>query len=193
MLTGERQDDAKISELGTSEVVRRGGRSVWFRLAVVTAFALAMAYLESATVVYLRTIFHVSGELVTFTPSRQSIWFSVPFFTLLRPTALLRVLPQSKLATTEMVREAATIVMLLCVGWLAGSNFKTRTAFFLYAFGVWDLGYYGFLYVLIGWPRSLNSLDVLFLIPGPWLAPVFLPVLISAGMILVAMLLLRRG
>jgi len=175
-------------------VVRRGFTgSVWFRLAVVTAFAVAMAYLESATVVYLRTIFHISGDLMTFAPSRHSVWFSVPFFTLLRPDALLKVLPQSKLASTEVAREAATIVMLLCLGWLAGKNVKTRTALCIYAFGVWDIGYYGFLYVLIGWPTSLKSLDVLFLIPGPWVAPVFVPMVISVGMIIVAVLLLRSG
>lgn len=81
--------------------------------------------------------------------------------------------------------------MLACIGWLAGHNVKTRSAFFVLAFGVWDIAYYAFLYALIGWPTSPNSPDVLFLIPGPWLAPVFVPVGISAAMIAVALLLLR--
>jgi hypothetical protein len=163
----------------------------WLRLGVVTLFAVAMAFLESAVVVYLRSIFHFGGDSGAFSPSSGSIWFRIPFFTLLRPNALLSVLPQSSLAHTEVGREAATIVMLLCVGWLAGHSLKTRAAYFILAFGVWDIGYYFFLRVLVGWPTSPASLDVLFLIPGPWVAPVFVPVVISALMILAAVLLLR--
>jgi hypothetical protein len=81
--------------------------------------------------------------------------------------------------------------MLLSIGWLAGSNLRRGAAFFLYAFGVWDIGYYVFLNVLIGWPSSLRSLDVLFLIPGPWVAPVFVPTFIALCMILLAVQLLR--
>jgi len=165
--------------------------SAWFRLAVITVFALAMAYLESAVVVYLRTIFPSTMNLATFAPHPRTVWFSLPLFTLLRPEALSSVLPQSRLATIEVAREATTIVMLLCVAWLAGRSFKTRAAFFIYAFGIWDIGYYAFLYVLLGWPTSLGSLDVLFLIPGPWVAPVFVPMVISAVMILGAVMLLR--
>ena len=171
---------------------RSSSKAVWPRLAVVAVFALAMAYLESATVVYLRALFHISGDLVTFTPTRGSIWFSLPYFTLLRPAALVKVLPTANIAYAEVGREAATIVMLLAIGWLSGRNLKTRSAYFFFAFGVWDIGYYLFLRLLIGWPASFKALDVLFLIPGPWLAPVFLPVLISAAMILVSMLVIRR-
>lgn len=170
---------------------RKLGDSLWLQLAVVTAFALAMAYLEAAVVVYLRALFHVTGELVRVAPNKRAIWFSLPYFTLLKPGALANVLPRSAIARTEVGREAATIVMLACVGWLAGRTAKTRIAFFLVAFGVWDLGYYAFLHVLVGWPSSFSTLDVLFLIPGPWVAPVFLPMLVSAGMIAVAVVLVR--
>ena len=56
---------------------------------------------------------------------------------------------------------------------------------------MWDIGYYAFLRAVIGWPGSLKTPDVLFLIPGPWVAPVFVPVAISAVMIVGALLLLR--
>ena len=157
---------------------------------MVTIFAIAMAYMESATVVYLRTIFHITGDLLTFSPNPHSVWLSLTYFTLLKTDALLKVLPQPRIAATEVAREAATIVMLLCLGWLAGHSVKTRAAYFIYAFGVWDIAYYGFLYALIGWPTSLKSLDVLFLIPSPWVAPALVPTAISAGMIAVAALLL---
>jgi len=169
---------------------RRRGRSVWIRVAVVAAFAVAMAYLESSVVVYLRALFHITGDLVTFTPKPSSVWFSVRFFTLLRPEALAKVLPKPSIANIEVGREAATIVMLLAVGWLAGKDFRSRAGYFLIAFGIWDIGYYAFLALLVGWPTSLASLDVLFLIPGPWLAPVWLPVLVSAAMIVGGLVLL---
>jgi hypothetical protein len=168
---------------------RRFADSPWLRLAVVTAFAVAMAYLESAAVVYLRTIFHTAPG--TLAPAPRDVWFAVPYFTLLKPGALAGVLPDARIAYAEVAREASTIVMLACVGWLAGRTLKTRAAFFLYAFGVWDIGYYVFLYVLLGWPASPNALDVLFLIPSPWVAPVFVPVTASVAMILVAVLLIR--
>lgn len=169
-------------------------KSVWTRLAVVAVFAVAMAYMESAIVVYLRQLFHLSGDLMTVTPPAGSVWFSVPYFTLLRPGALLNVLPQAQVAGIEVWREAATMVMLASVGWLAGSKLRSRFAYFIFAFGVWDIGYYAFLRALLGWPASLGSMDVLFLIPGPWLAPVWLPIAISLLMIAGAIALLRgRG
>ncbi len=172
---------------------RRINGSVWTRFAVVALFAMAMAFMEAAVVVYLRTLFHITGELVRSAPGTKEVWFSLPFFTLLKPGALVSVLPESRIAYIEVAREAATIVMLVCVGWLAGRTLRSRAAFFLSAFGVWDIGYYAFLRALIGWPGSLRTPDVLFLIPGPWVAPVFLPISISVVMILGAALLLRGG
>jgi hypothetical protein len=169
----------------------RVSKPVWTRLAVVVAFAVAMAFLESAIVVYLRQLFHLSGDFLTVAPPAGSVWFSVPYFTLLRPGALLSVLPNAQVANLEVWREVATMVMLACVAWLSGSTLKTRLAYFIFAFGVWDIGYYAFLRALLGWPATLGSLDVLFLIPGPWLAPVFLPIAVSVVWIAGAVLLLR--
>jgi hypothetical protein len=51
---------------------------------------------------------------------------------------------------------------------------------FLLAFGVWDLAYYGVLRLVLGWPHSLTNWDVLFLIPMPWVAPVWAPMTVAA-------------
>jgi hypothetical protein len=87
------------------------------------------------------------------------------------------------LARAELVREAATLVMLGCVGWLAGSDRRARFGYAMLVFGVWDILYYVFLVPLSGWPKSLLDWDILFLIPLPWWGPVLAPASIAALMV----------
>jgi hypothetical protein len=89
----------------------------------------------------------------------------------------------ANLGTVELVREAATLLMLLTVGSLAGQTWRTRLGYSAIAFGVWDIFYYVFLRVMCGWPRSPLDWDVLFLLPLPWWGPVLAPVLIASLMI----------
>jgi hypothetical protein len=126
------------------------------RLLAVVVFAGAMAWVESATVAYLRML------LNRVEPYQQ------------RPLPIV-----SLFVGTELAREAATVVMLLSVAWLAGKTWKGKWGYFMVAFGVWDIFYYAFLKVIVGWPHSLFDWDVLFLIPLPWWGPVLSPVLIS--------------
>jgi hypothetical protein len=84
----------------------------------------------------------------------------------------------------ELVREFATMVMLLAVGWLAGRSHRARLGYFALGFGVWDIAYYAFLKMMCGWPHSWLDWDVLFLLPLPWWGPVLAPVLISLMLIL---------
>ena len=134
----------------------------------VTAFAAAMGFLEAAVVVYLRLHFYPSG-------------FSFP----------LAVIPENILLV-EVAREAATIIMLAAVGWLAGGRFLLRFSYFCFAFGVWDIGYYLFLKITLDWPASLLTDDILFLIPLPWVGPVLAPVLVSLCLVAAALVVLRR-
>jgi len=88
-----------------------------------------------------------------------------------------------------MTREAATIVMLVVIAFLAGTTWVERGVFFLWTFAFWDLFYYLSLYILIKWPPKLSSIDVLFLIPKPWIAPVWFPVGVSSFTILIIIIL----
>jgi hypothetical protein len=88
-----------------------------------------------------------------------------------------------RLVETEVVREAATLLMLGAVAAAAGGNFRQWFASLLLAFGTWDLSYYAFLKLLIDWPKSLLTWDVLFLIPVPWSGPVLAPVLVALTMV----------
>jgi hypothetical protein len=91
------------------------------------------------------------------------------------------------------MRELATLVMLLAVGYLAGTNFNQRLAYFLLSFAVWDIFYYVWLKVFINWPASLLEWDILFLIPFTWLGPVLAPILCSITMIAFAFVLLNTS
>lgn len=141
------------------------GRRIW-----VGVYALAMALVEAAVVVYLRAL-HPE-------PASMSV--------------LVTVLPV-RLVGIEVAREAATLVMLLGVAMLAGRDRWERFLYFCLAFGIWDLGYYGWLWVMIRWPHSLFTWDVLFLIPVPWLAPVLAPVIVSVGLVAGSWLFLGRA
>jgi len=138
-------------------------------LIIITAFAIAMAFLESAVVVYMREILYPGG-------------FEFP----LSPIPVNLVL-------TELFRELATLVMLVTIGMLAARRFSTGFAWFIYSFAIWDIFYYVFLWLLLGWPQSLMTWDVLFLIPTTWTGPVVSPVLVSFTMILLAMVILSRA
>jgi len=126
------------------------------------ACAVAMAYLESAVVVYLQRALGI-------TPDR------------LFPLRGADVI--GDLAAIEVGREFATLVMLAAIGWLAGRRWSDRRAWTAVAFGTWDIAYYGWLWVILGWPHSPGTWDVLFLIPVPWAGPVWAPVAVSVALI----------
>jgi len=131
------------------------------RWSVVVLFAIAMAWVEAAVVLYLRTL---TNRIDPYQPN------PLPEF--------------GGLELPEMTREGATLLMLLAVGWLAGRTWRVRLAYALIAFGVWDIFYYVFLKVLTGWPHGLGDWDILFLLPLPWWGPVLAPICISLLMIL---------
>ena len=145
-------------------------KSPWPRLIGVFAFAVAFAVVEAMVVVYLRKLFGLQYGL-EFSPRRFHF-----------PRAYLGY---------EQAREAATMVMLLAVGYVAGRTWWQRFAYWLFAFGVWDIFYYVWLWALLRWPSSLGDRDLLFLIPYEWWDPVWMPVLASCVFIAVAVLVLR--
>jgi len=135
---------------------------------LVAIFAAAFAFVESTVVVYLRQILYPEG-------------FAFPL--------KLASLPQ---AAVEAVREFATLVMLVAVGTLAGKTSWQRFSYFMIGFGVWDVFYYVWLKLILGWPASVLDWDILFLLPIPWIGPVLAPVLVSLTMIAGGWLILRK-
>lgn len=133
----------------------RGWRSLFW----LTLFAVAMAYLEAAIVVYLRQAYYAEHVLEIFPP---------------------RMLSEVDMVV-ELGREVATLVMILAVASLVARGVVAVFAAFVYIFGVWDIFYYVWLKVTIGWPASWAEWDILFLIPwawaGPWLTAVAIALL----------------
>ena len=122
-------------------------------------FGIAMGLLEAIVVVYLRELYFPEG-------------FRFP----------LRFISE-QMIRTEMLRELCTLVMLIMVAGTATGEFILRFAVFLFVFGIWDIFYYVFLEILLDWPPSLFTWDVLFLIPVTWVGPVLAPVICSFTMI----------
>ena len=81
----------------------------------VGLFAIAMAYVESAVVVYIRRIYSISDLLLDIPPFDPVI------------------------APIEIGRELATLVMLLAVGWAVGKTLQSRIGFMFFTFGMWDI------------------------------------------------------
>jgi hypothetical protein len=135
---------------------------------LLAVFGVAMAHFEGVVVVYLRRVLGIKDI--------ESNLESVGRI----PEEYLRI---------EISREAATIIMLLAIGILTGTTWIERGIYFLWTFAFWDLFYYLSLYILIKWPPKLTAIDVLFLIPKPWIAPVWFPVAVSSLTIIVIFIL----
>lgn len=134
----------------------------------MTLFYMAMAFLESAVVVYLRALYYPDGFAFPLVPMDAS------------------------LVVTELIREIATMIMLLAPAALLTRSVLERFAWFCFGFGVWDLFYYIWLKVLLDWPAALDEMDLLFLVPVPWVGPVWAPCTISLGLIAFAVIVLDR-
>jgi len=141
-------------------IAKRAKARAPIRWLIVVVFAVAMAWVESAVVYYLRTLIN-----------RIEPYQEIPL-----PVV-------GGLGMAEFIREAATLVMLFSVGVLAGNSPRSRLGFAAIAFGVWDIFYYVFLKVMCGWPHSLFDWDILFLLPLPWWGPVLAPVCIAGLMV----------
>lgn len=147
-----------VSHVGTPRALAFAGR-----VTALLAFGIAFGYVEAAVVVYLRGALGLAAE---------------PLFPLREATG-----EDARLVAIELGREIATLVMLAAIGWAAGASRLERLAWSAVAFGSWDVAYYAWLWLFIGWPPSPGTWDVLFLVPVPWVAPVLVPIIVSAALI----------
>lgn len=166
---------SRLAESASRSTATRPGRlidRVPVRALVLALFAIAMGHLEAVVVYYIRLYL---GDLQGTGTVSQSRLYAFPW-------------------AIEATREVATLVMLGTVAWLTGRDWRQRLAALLWAFGLWDGTYYAALRIMTGWPQSLSSPDVYFLLPVPWGGPVWVPLAADVVMVVGAALLWRvRG
>lgn len=161
--------DGAPTRTGPAEPARSLRDGFALTAVAVVAFGFAMGYLEAAVVVYLRSA--IETGTATSGPG-------APAF--------------HELERIEAFRELATLVMIGAVGLLAGRSRLERLAWAAVVFGLWDIVYYAGLRSVIGWPSGLDTWDVLFLVPAPWVGPVWAPIVVSAALVAVGLVAARQ-
>ena len=87
-------------------------------------WGVVFGYMEAAVVVYLREIYYPEG-------------FAFPLVTI-----------HGRIMLTEVLREAATLIIIWATVCLAYKRLQSRVAAFVILFGIWDIFYYIFLKLL---------------------------------------------
>ena len=144
----------KLTDLESESMV-----SVTKQLFWLIVWGVAFAYIEASIVVYLREIYYPEG-------------FAFPV-----------VIAETPVIGVEIVREDATLMILWATAELAYRRVQSKMAAFMILFGIWDIFYYLFLMLVLNWPEGLQSWDLLFLIPLPWVGPVWAPIVVSMGLV----------
>lgn len=143
--------------------------SIAKQLSWLLVWGIAFAYIEASVVVYLRELYYPQG-------------FAFPV-----------KIADARVIVVELFRELATLVIMWATVQLAYQRLQSRIAAYIVLFGIWDIFYYLFLKLVLEWPDALNTWDILFLIPMPWVGPVWAPVVVSLGLIYAGSAILLRN
>ena len=176
------------------------------RLLNIAAFAITFAFVEAATVIFLRVLLGDNADVYQIGGKTVGTLLILPVFGSLRD--VYAAIPNTQIIWVEQWREIVSLVMLLSFSWLAADQFVyhvrhesevhrralwlARLAVFLFAFGLLHIFFSVFLHFLINQPGSLMELDVLFLLPVPWVAPVAVSLALSGLFVGVGCWLLWR-
>ncbi len=158
----------------------------WTDVTFLLVFGVAFGYVEAAVVKYLRGLLKFRTNVAL---AHYHVWLNLGFLTFVRPA---HSVVKGSLGSIETAREAATIVMLVAISWLAAKRPLQRLAAFMITFATWDLSYYGWLRVIDHWPLSFFTHDIFFLIPVTWIGPVLTPLIICTVMLIVGLWLYVR-
>lgn len=150
------------------------------KLINLVIFGTVFGFVEAAVVFYLRRLINFHSN---YSFTHYKVLLNLGFITFVSP--IHSILVNHQVSTVEFTREAATIIMLISVAYIAGSNRKQRIGAFLVSFACWDIMYYVFLKILDNWPSTLMTKDIFFLIPVDWIGPVITPIIISILMLII--------
>ncbi len=155
-------------------------KNLSIKLLALIIFGIAFGFVEATVVYYLR---HLLNFTFNYNLQDYKTILNLGFIAFIKP--LHPLLVSQTITSVEFIREAATLIMILAVAYLATNGFKKRFAAFLIIFATWDIFYYVWLKALTGWPGSFFAKDIFFLIPVPWIGPVITPLIISIVMLIV--------
>ena len=160
--------------------------SVAGRILGLMVLAVALGHVEACVVAYLRQAAAPVRELHFPEAVRE------PLPLLSRAQLAQAGREVESLLGFEVAREVTVLLVLFA----AAYGFRRRpgelAGFFLLGFAVWDIFYYVFLKLMLNWPASLGTWDILYLIPVPWLAPVWAPLLVSGTLLVASLFMLTR-
>ena len=155
---------------------------VWWAL-----FAAAFGYVEALVVVYIRRLGAMPAGL-----DYPAIWAHRGL--LWNGGTIIGEMRRLGVYGTEYGREIATLLLLLGPAMAAGKTGRERLGLYLFTFAVWDETFYLWLKLWTGFPQSLASTDVYFLVPIAWYGPVWFPVLVvMPALIMVSLRLLSAS
>ena len=152
-----------------------------------TLYAAAFGYVEALVVVYIRRLTGMTSgmDYHQLWAARHLAW---------NGPAIIAEMSRLGVYQTEYGREIATLLLLLGPAMAAGRTGRERLALFLLTFAVWDETYYLWLKLWTGFPQSLGSTDIYFLVPIAWYGPVWFPVLVvMPALIVLGLRLLTRA
>ncbi len=148
-------------------------------LTALLALCVALGYLDAVTTFALRGTLEVGPEGV-----------DLPRGDLAR--AAVEAMP-ARLIALEQTRQAATVLLLITVAFVAGRNALQQWGTFFFALGGWTVFRYVAIRTITDWPASLTSADAIVVLPRPVYAPVWLPVVVALGLMALGVALIRAG
>ena len=156
----------------------------WKTLGWWGLYAAAFGYVEALVVVYIRRLGGMPPGL-----DYPAIWAHWGLGW--NGAAINAEMRRLGVYDTEYGREIATLLLLLGPAMAAGRTGRERLGLYLFTFAVWDETFYLWLKLWTGFPRSLASTDIYFLVPWAWYGPVWFPVLVvMPALIFIALRLL---
>ena len=142
------------------------------RLALLSAFAVALGYLQASARLYVHRILGIGPLAANFDPSK------------------LQQAPDW-LISSQQASEVALIILLTVFALLVAPRLSHKLGVFVFVGGLARLIYYGSLKVAAGWPASWTTQDCLLWIPRPWYGQIWIPLVVSVGAVALGLLLLR--
>jgi hypothetical protein len=156
-------------------------------VSVLVLFGIVFGYVEAAAVTYVRVGYQPIHQRLHPDTAPDDLF---PLITLDQWAHEGHPYVQQPLL--EVAREVGTLLVVALVAAGGARDVRQWFAGFVLAFGVWDVFYYLWLAVLIGWPRSLLDWDLVFAFPVPWASPVLAPLLVAVTMVAAGVVFLWR-